>query len=648
MKIKILIFLILLCAVSSRVSSQTYSPTDSLALVAIDNSCDTSDSLNWDTEPDPGNWDGVIWNDENPKRVVQLDISSKSLTGAMDVSSLISLTDLQCSYNQLTSIDVSTLTNLISLNCNINQLTALDVSELTGLNSLCCNSNGLTNLNVSTLLNLNGLYCANNQLTSLDVSTLVNLTGLYCSDNQLTNLNVSALINLNWMDCSNNQLTSLDVSALTNLTQLYCSENQLTGLDVSELTNLNYFYCYSNQLTDLNVSALVNLVKLYCSINPLGELDVSALTNLTFLSCYANELTILDISTLTSLTTVVCCSNQITELDLSALTNLAVLICNDNQITSLDVSELINMTGLHCFGNQLTELDASALLDLEYLECYNNRLPFSSLATGLHVVNFSYIPQDIIFEPYVVSVDVILDYSAEALIDGTATQFIFYKDDVEVETNTTGLFNTTGAGVYYCQMTNTKFPGLTLTTAGVTVTGESPVLELSVSSLNVGADANSTATFDVMSNTSWDVTSSQNWLTVDPESGMNSQTVTVTAEENPDETARDATVTVSGTGVTPKTVLVTQEGNDISSFYVVNNYHVILYPNPVADKLTIRLSENDLPSMTGIYTMDGKELIFMENKASTFEIDMGTLQPGIYILKIITPGSSIAEEIIKL
>jgi Leucine-rich repeat (LRR) protein len=536
MKFKILILVLLLCTAFSRLSSQNYSVTDSLALLAIDATCDVSDSLNWNTEPDPGNWVGVTWDAENPKRVVQLNISSKSLTDTMNVSSLINLTDLQCYSNQLTSLDVSTLTNLISLNCSINQLTTLDVSALTSLTSLSCNSNQLTDLDVSALVNLNGLYCSNNQLTDLDVSALVNLTGLYCLDNQLTNLDVSALINLDWIDCSDNQLTVLDVSGLTNLTLLYC---------------------YSNQLTDLNVSTLVNLAKLYCSINPLGELDVSALTNLTFLSCYVNDLTSLDVSALTNLTTLVFSTNQLTSIDISALTNLTVLNCTDNHLTSLDVSALVNLTGLYCSDNQLTDLDVSALSNLSYLECYHNRLPFSSLVTGLNVDNFSYIPQDTIFEPQSISGNTTIDYSAEALIDGTATQFVFYKDGTEAESNTTGLFTTTGPGEYYCTMTNAKFLDLTLTTAIVTVTE------------NTGVED----------------------------------------------------VHATGFG---------------------------LYPNPVEDKLNIRLSQNDLPSLTGIYTMGGKEMILIENKSSIFEIDMETFKPGIYILKIITPGSSIEEKIVKL
>jgi len=385
MKTKTLIPILLLCAVFTRLSSQTYSASDSLALVAIDNTCDASDSLNWDTEPDPGNWNGVTWNAETPKRVSELKINRKSLSGALDVSDLTKLTYLNCENNQLTFLDVSAQVNLTNLYSNINQL------------------------------------------TSLDVSALKNLTTLECAYNQLPSLDISALTNLYELECAYNQLTSLVISVHANLTYLHCSNNQLTSLDVSELLNLKALTCASNQLAVLDVSDLVNLTRLHCGNNTLTVLDVSNLTNLTDLGCDMNQLTVLDVSNLTNLTELFCQSNQISSLDVSALTKLTI-----------------------CW-------------------CENNKLPFSSLATGLHVGDYTYIPQDTLFESESVSGNTIIDYAAEALIDGTATQFVFYKDGSEAESNTTGLFTTTGSGEYTCTMTNAKFPGLTLPTAAVTI-----------------------------------------------------------------------------------------------------------------------------------------------------------------------------------
>ena len=56
------------------------------------------------------------------------------------------------------------------------------------------------------------------------------------------------------------------------------------------------------------------------------------------------------------------------------------------------------------------------------------------------------------------------------------------------------------------------------------------------------------------------MTDNQDWLTVNPTSGSNNGTETVTAQQNTGTAARTAIVTVSATGVPSQTVTVTQAG----------------------------------------------------------------------------------------
>jgi hypothetical protein len=85
-------------------------------------------------------------------------------------------------------------------------------------------------------------------------------------------------------------------------------------------------------------------------------------------------------------------------------------------------------------------------------------------------------------------------------------------------------------------------------------------LSVSPSAVNLAAAANSTGTFNITSNTSWNVTDDQSWLTVSPTSGSNNATATLTAQANTGASARSATVTTSATGVPSQTVSVTQAG----------------------------------------------------------------------------------------
>ncbi len=87
-----------------------------------------------------------------------------------------------------------------------------------------------------------------------------------------------------------------------------------------------------------------------------------------------------------------------------------------------------------------------------------------------------------------------------------------------------------------------------------------PALSVAPAAVTVGAAASSTATFNVTSNTSWTVAVNQPWLSVNPASGSNNGTVTVTAQQNTAAAARGAGVTVSATGAAAQTVSVTQSG----------------------------------------------------------------------------------------
>ena len=211
-----------------------------------------------------------------------------TLTSLQGIEYFESLTGLDCSYNQLTSLDLSRNTALTELRCDYNQLPSLDVSRNTALTALYCNNNQLTELDVRQNTALTGLWCYDNQLTTLDVSANTALTWLDCASNSLTTLDVSANTALTYLHCGSNQLTSLDVSANTALTYLSCGSNQLTSLDVRANTALTYLHCGSNQLTSLDVRANTALTQLHCGSNQLTSLDVRANTALTQLTCKDN------------------------------------------------------------------------------------------------------------------------------------------------------------------------------------------------------------------------------------------------------------------------------------------------------------------------------------------------------------------------
>lgn len=191
-----------------------------------------------------------------------------TLTSLQGIEYFESLTGLDYSYNQLTSLDLSRNTALTELRCDYNQLPSLDVSRNTALTALYCNNNQLTTLDVSANTALTFLKCVSNQLTELDVSRNTALTELSCSGNPLTTLDISMNTALTKLYCAINELTTLDVSRNTALTELNCANNELTTLDVSQNTALTVLSCFSNELPSLNISRNRALTKFDCSYNP--------------------------------------------------------------------------------------------------------------------------------------------------------------------------------------------------------------------------------------------------------------------------------------------------------------------------------------------------------------------------------------------
>ena len=99
-----------------------------------------------------------------------------------------------------------------------------------------------------------------------------------------------------------------------------------------------------------------------------------------------------------------------------------------------------------------------------------------------------------------------------------------------------------------------------------------PELALSSKDLIIGAPDKSLVSFDVKSNTAWNIVATYekssnsafsffgpgNWLTINDDAGINTKSISLIASANPGIQKRSVKITVSATGVTPKTLTVTQ------------------------------------------------------------------------------------------
>jgi len=382
---------------------------------------------------DSGAVDGKVLT-SNISTVKFLDLTKSNISDLTGIQDFVSLTDLYCGQNSLTTINVSKNIALTTLDCNNNKITSLDVSNNIALLNLSCYANQLTALDVRVNTALTKLDSGSNKYTALDVSSNTALTFLGCNTSLLTSLDLSKNTALTLLDCRENKLTHLDVSKITTLTELYCQSNQLTNLDISKNKALEFLNGSKNQLTTLDVSVNTALVGLYANSNQLTSLNLKNANNVKFaylnltnnpnLTCIQVDDVAYSNANWSAKKDAVATYNEVCtpfytfipdvnfekkligkgldsgapdgkvltaniasvkNLDIynSSISNLTgiegfsaleVLNCGKNQIKWLDFSQNTKLKQLECYENKLDSLNVSQNADLLYLDCFTNKL----------------------------------------------------------------------------------------------------------------------------------------------------------------------------------------------------------------------------------------------------------------------------------
>ena len=440
---------------------QEYYQEDVEALKAIRDNASASSALKnqWSNESLLAQWAGVSWSYTLPHRVVQLSISNR-------------------------------------------ELTQLDVTKLTSLNYLSCSSNKLISINTTGLSNLQDLYCQDNLLISLDVSTNRNLKGLDCSSNQIpfSKLPYTLPAGYGTINYSNQKPFSEEKSITLGQTIDYSSEANISGTSSSFTWYRNnlkiggtdnsgkytpvsdgFYYC---TMSNSKYSSLVITTGKTIVGNPIefNVDDIAALKSIRdnspsdspLRTRWADDIPVKNWGGITwnlvyplRVEKLTVSSTRLTTLDVSLLTKLKYLDCTYNKLNKLDVSTLPELSNLYCTNNQLDEIKIDNGQKINYLSCEYNRLSLSRLPLPKSTMtSYRYSPQNTLYDERTINPDETIDYSSEAIIDGTSTVFAWFKDNIKIEnTDQTGRYTPKENGYYYCQMTNSKFVGLTISTS---------------------------------------------------------------------------------------------------------------------------------------------------------------------------------------
>ena len=297
--------------------------------------------------------------------ITSLDVSSSSITDLNGIQDFVSLKNLNCNSNGLTSLDITKNVALSFLNCSSNQLTTIDLSKNVELTRLDSYVNKLTTVDLSKNLALRELYCYYNQLTTLDLAKNVALLRLDCQNNKLTTLDLSKNVALHGLDVTSNQLTSLNLkngknTLLTNININLTGNPNLNCIVVDDVAyaNTNWadkkdsFAFFSPY--DCSVITQIPDAKFEDKLIALG-IDIDGKNGVILNSSIAT-ITILDVSNsgiidlkgiegFKALTTLNCSGNQLKKLDLSKNTTIATLNCSNNSsLTCIQVADIATAT----------------------------------------------------------------------------------------------------------------------------------------------------------------------------------------------------------------------------------------------------------------------------------------------------------------
>ena len=238
----------------------------------------TGTALNWATDVDIANWDGINLYDDTGVKII--DLNDHGLTGSIAPQ----LGDL--AYLETLKLWSS------SANNPANQFSGgipAELAKLSNLTRLELNNAGLDGAIPAALGNLSSLQTLNldsNNLTGpipRQLANLSNLTNLQLKDNRLSGtipLQLGELSNLDLLHLQDNQLSGAippGLSNLASLTIINLSGNQLSGsipAALANLTNLQYLSLENNNLgggIPAVLGSLANLTTLILTGNQLNR-----------------------------------------------------------------------------------------------------------------------------------------------------------------------------------------------------------------------------------------------------------------------------------------------------------------------------------------------------------------------------------------
>ncbi|TNF28983.1 MAG: hypothetical protein EP314_03240 [Bacteroidetes bacterium] len=164
------------------------------------------------------------------------DCSVLGLTGSLSFSAANSaLRNVFVDGNQLSGVDMSALINLEHLDCSFNSISSLDLSNNPALRILAADGNQLSALDLSNNPQLTDLSVSSNGIVSLDVS----------GNGSLVTINVQGNVPMVYLNVANGNNTNFTFYNSFNNPNLGCIQVDDVAYSVANWTNVHPFSTFS-------------------------------------------------------------------------------------------------------------------------------------------------------------------------------------------------------------------------------------------------------------------------------------------------------------------------------------------------------------------------------------------------------------------
>ncbi|WP_139957642.1 T9SS type A sorting domain-containing protein [Flavicella sediminum] len=633
---------------------------------------------------------------ENSK-LTSLIVSNNLLT-TIDVSKNQKLFTIWADNNQISTINLSNNLELEQLGLSGNNFSEIDFSKNLRLKRFDMSNNKLVNLDVRNNPDLTLVWISDNQLKSLDFSGHTKLERLKAANNNLGSLNIKNGNNtiVSEFELQNNpNLTCVEVDdvnyAITNWTNIDDAKVYNTDCSFPDLVyipdaNLKAALLADSQINtngddEIQVSE-AEAVTGFLTGNDLGISDltgVEAFVNITGLSINNNNLTSIDLSKNTKLTFLACANNNLKSLDVTNNTLLETLGCYDNQIKYLDLS---NSKTLYNFSAQRNELEYLNIRngnnnrmsdfyvkDNPNLECIqvddetwsttywgstkDASASFSNDCGGVWEVY----TEDEGLETALVSLAV-LDENSDGKITYEEAQAFVGDLDLSGKniTDITGLAAFSNAASINISGNSITDINKLLNSKSVTVTAKSTgkkqyrVRDSSNGIKKLNVSNNLIKEIDISQVTSiTELLAANNRLVyVNLNNGVNESLLNLDVTGNSELSCIqvDNVANASSNINWKKDVAASYNTNCQKGPLSVTNLlkeHLQIYPNPVSQNFTIKLTAGLVFEKAEVYSLVGAKVASSELET----VDVGQLPSGIYIVKIKTDQGLIVSKISK-